>query len=61
MKMSDTKVIFKPKDLYKEVSPCLVCGEGLEYVGYGICDKCKRAILKVRREMEWQNGAHDDK
>lgn len=55
------KVIFKPKDLYKEVSSCLVCGECLEYVGHGICDKCKRAILKVRREMEWQNGAHDDK
>lgn len=36
---------------------CLVCGEyvlldGPFDYGYKICDKCKRAILKMRENME---------
>ncbi len=36
--------------------PCLVCGESIEvsYAGnhVKICEKCRKAILKIRKEME---------
>ena len=59
-KTNTTTITYNPNK-FKTVSPCLICGEGLEYVGHGVCDKCRRAILKVRREMEWTDGATDDK
>lgn len=50
-----------PKDSTNEISrwctECLVCGEGVPIYspfssGYKICDKCKRAILKMREYMK---------
>ena len=40
---------------------CLICGEGVAinyYMGNEsvICDKCKAALMKVREEIEVQNG-----
>lgn len=37
-------------------APCLVCGECVKISHVGnhtaICDKCRKAILKMRRDME---------
>ena len=50
-----------PKDTTNDTAcwftKCLVCGEGVPISspyanGYKICDKCKRAILKMRECMK---------
>lgn len=40
---------------FKYATPCLVCGEPVEWrinkSEYAICDKCKAAILEMRKQM----------
>lgn len=59
-------VTITPEDLYKDMNmyvSCLVCNEsikipkGQESLGkVAICDKCKSAILKLRKMLEGQDG-----
>ena len=47
--------------IFKIAKGCLICGEGVAinyYMGNEsvICDKCKAAVMKVREEIEVQNG-----
>lgn len=39
----------------KTMRPCLICGDGVdELVGFGavICDKCKEAVMHVRKTLD---------
>lgn len=64
-KMSDTikTISLEPNDKYVQVGTnCIICNDTIILSEYNIrynriliCDKCKAAILKVRREMEEKN------
>lgn len=46
----------KPEESDQICTVCMICNEIIELNTYGIayriCDKCKKAVIKVRKEME---------
>ena len=61
IKVDNTMVITVPKSSINDTAQwctrCLVCGEDIPIYspfdhGYKICEKCKRAILKMRECMK---------
>ena len=37
---------------------CAVCGESTENINEYICEKCKKAILAMRKQMEQTDERH---
>lgn len=67
--MSDTTktILLEPNIQYVSIATkCKICGEeiilvdknNIAYDRFQICDKCRAAILKIRKEMEEENEVH---
>lgn len=55
-------MLHRPKIIVR----CLICGETTRYIDYPnsggkqeVCDKCKAAVLEMRKRMEADNGKQE--